>query len=390
MADKKKKKDVEMVHLDPDLDVEMNDVDTLDVVNVVKVTPETGKSSVEKAMHQRMAEALTTPEQTAKKLTNQIMVQSVQDNPVCALEKFMPEWKICCGIGRPPAAESLFVRRDTYTMAHHGQPARADTTFGHGTNDHMVYPSIWRPTKHPIISREANKAMLEAFFHDGLVIVDQQWRMGQLDQDPAVMNVDAPLRTPRLRDEWTVRLLPLEDDSLEEKRGKLGMPAWATGAEFPWQFQEVTNLIWNTSTQMSRLRAHDVLNCTSFSEASRADTLLRREKYAYTLVEWDRLLSLKRLFLDVRAVGRGAIIPGELVRVARKLAGSNLSVLCLAGLRSFRRWPGVRDAAVEDIERPVDPITAEPNVLRAFAGALREGGTLILLDRAEDEHTPPF
>lgn len=238
-----------------------------------------------------------------------------------------------------------------------------------------------------------------------------------------------------LRGEGVVRLCPFEDDYLGrvrgggdgegEKGGKLvfgvergevvygvdgGVKDSLPGGERSeggaprYLYQRLRHLVVNTVPALAGVQADDLGTVPSvwLPAASRNLVYLAErldyERRANLLMRWDALESLETLFLDLRGYSMPEtrfLYFGDVVRLAQGLAGKRLKLLVIAGLRSWRDYPGTEPLGIDEVEGGVwDPedrvwVNASGgravNWWRAFARAVRPGGRLVFVDREDGD-----
>ncbi|KAL0936420.1 urea transport protein [Colletotrichum truncatum] len=99
-------------------------------------------------------------------------------------------------------------------------------------------------------------------------------------------------------------------------------------------------------------------------------------------VDWAVMPQLETVFLDLRSYGRGPMEEAGIRKgAARMCCCLGLQCLVIAGLRSgtrYARSPGWEACDWETDDREVD---GGVNWVKAFCGAVREGGRLVFIDR---------
>ncbi|KAK3896375.1 hypothetical protein C8A05DRAFT_20631, partial [Staphylotrichum tortipilum] len=123
--------------------------------------------------------------------------------------------------------------------------------------------------------------------------------------------------------------------------------------------------------------------------------MLDREQMAHLMLQWDAMGRLNMLFLDLRgySLPRNSYpFDEDVARLAKSLE-ENLTLLVIAGLRSWWRYPSPDPIEIEEVEEGVwDPqlemwVSGIPGVgvnwWRMFSGAVRPGGRLVFVDRQD-------
>ena len=125
---------------------------------------------------------------------------------------------------------------------------------------------------------------------------------------------------------------------------------------------------------------------------------LEYERRANLLMRWGALERLETLFLDLR----GYTMPNnrflyfeDVLELALALEGQGLQLLVIAGLRSWRAYPGPEPLGIDEVEggvwSPEDGVWVSERRCRAtnwwreFRRAVRPGGRLVFVDRDDDD-----
>lgn len=168
-----------------------------------------------------MATSFRLPPSLPTEIITKILIEHINEGPVCALDLLCPEWNLCRRPHRRLEEILRVARVDTYTLPQPGGggcPGRVSTTFDHGPGDHLCLPRLRDPRGAldvaglpPFLRRE----LVRAWAGTSVVVASQRFS-----------DVVAPLwaaRLPRevvqelviLREPETVRLLPFDDDFVE-------------------------------------------------------------------------------------------------------------------------------------------------------------------------------
>ncbi|KAH6650220.1 hypothetical protein F5144DRAFT_555623, partial [Chaetomium tenue] len=124
---------------------------------------------------------------------------------------------------------------------------------------------------------------------------------------------------------------------------------------------------------------------------------LHCERTAYLWVRWDKMERLESLFLDLRGYSMHprTLFDEDVAYIARRLSENPLELLVIAGLRSWRFYPGPDPATMEEVVMgEMDPdfrvwrtygYGTDINVFKTFRAAVRPGGRLVLMATAREE-----
>ncbi|KXX81881.1 hypothetical protein MMYC01_202338 [Madurella mycetomatis] len=371
-------------------------------------------------------------------LVTKILLQSVTEPPTCAFTVFCPEWNLC--ERKHSALETILrsTRVDTYTLpSRPGEKGHMTTTFAHGPDDHIHVPLMLDP-------RDINDGVLLGFYYremvrewasESMIVVGQELtHIGSRGREMSQDEVDGIvlLREPR-----SLGLLPFVDDfSLDEVGdGEMVGPAVAGkprnvtvcatdgrekdtlppvrcftsapsyergegGKKEPKHlFQRIRHLVLNTVPALAVSEPWDVgtlpaaTSHTLFPNMEMVRERLCFERKANFCLRWKALERLESLFLDLRGLSflhKPFLDLDEVGELALSLQGMGLKLLVIAGLRSWRCYPGPRVAEITDVEGGrwdpqwkvwIDERIGSVNWWWTFAGALQPGGRLILVDK---------
>ncbi|KAK5658794.1 hypothetical protein OQA88_1606 [Cercophora sp. LCS_1] len=355
----------------------------------------------------------------------QILIDRFTKPQACIFQILVPDWRLCdC---HKPAIERLLklTRIDTYSTPSASDPGSISSNFNHSSTDHIHVPVMedcrGLDTLGPFYHRE----LVRTWASQSTVVVNQ------VKPPVGFLFPDLPPLQHILRDEEAMALLPFDEkktgqryeihhrfhrlsetDRISEAPGSYELPTFKNDAPTP-AYELIRHLVLNTPLEILKLNPADVGTppiSRSYSpvvrdNVGRIGLALWNERKAFFELDWRKMKNLETLFLDLRGYSSNAASNLDMFDIAglsHSLAGSNLKMLVIAGLRSYDMWPGVRPLTLEEVEeedtdmdRTVDtPIMGGScndgvNWFGMFKNAVRPGGKLILADRQIDRYETP-
>jgi hypothetical protein len=383
-------------------------------------------------------------------ILSDILTRHLREPPACALALLCPEWSLCRR--KNPRLEAVLrtTRVDTYTLpplhpttttttnananANHpplkipsdARGGSIATAFDHGPADHLCLPLLRDPRAAldlPLLPAPLQREVVRRWAGGSAVVVSQR-------AAPAAVGPLGVVRLEReavegmllLREEGVVRLCPFEDDYWGWEGGvfgvdggrKDGLPGGGDNEEGDdregeggggprYLYQRLRHLVVNSVPALAEVEAEDLGTVPAVWQPRASMNLLllaerlEYERRATLLMRWEALERLETLFLDLR----GYNLPNnrflhfeDVVELARRLEGQGLELLVIAGLRSWRAYPGPDPLGIDEVEGgvwyPDDGVwvseTADraTNWWREFRGAVRPGGRLVFVDKDDE------
>ncbi|KAK0731477.1 hypothetical protein B0H67DRAFT_74916 [Lasiosphaeris hirsuta] len=350
-------------------------------------------------------------------LITKILLARFTQPPVCAFHLLAPGWNICQREYRELQKTIKVARVDTYIVPAKGHQGEISSTFDHEECDHIFLPVMEDPRKFEALSPFYHRELVREWASNTLIVVAQQarWVESLLAN---IKDTDCLLRSPE-----TMCLLPYEEErytrtptddthshstnaSDDVDAGKDRLPVLSTieqNETSKFCFQLIRHLMLNTSPRLMGARAEEfgALPSTPATGITRRNVqmieeLLWSERKTWLELDWGRLERLETLFIDVRNYGSG-IVEGvdadDLYEMAESLSGKNLKLLVIAGLRSYKLFPGVELLNIEEVER-WETDSGETQAGRSLDGynwwlvfrdAVRPGGKLVFVDKRVGE-----
>lgn len=345
-----------------------------------------------------------------------ILVMSHELETTCAFRKFVPEWNLCPDEPDRLEARLRVVRFDTYTVRAPGE-GDVSTSFRHSCRDCMHIPIMRSPLRCYSIEYNLDREVVKAWSGNTLIEFSQTiGNVGSL-HDPEVM--DRMLDTFLIRDPDAVRMLPFPDRyvracSMAYLQPAMGVPPPEVKEEKEkdeeeedeeenvarptFLYERMRHLMLNTNPRLWDQSPVEYGIPASFEPIPEGvlSAIRRRvaeEEFAHLFLDWEEMPRLETLFLDVRKFTRHNIGDGVILRAAEALAGKELKLLVIAGLRSYTFYTGPEDLVMRDERRPAGEDEDSKEAwypggsawIRIFRKAVRVGGKLILVDRRVDK-----
>ncbi|GKT89620.1 urea transport protein [Colletotrichum tofieldiae] len=303
-------------------------------------------------------------------LQHQVLFEFLTVSSPCALSLFVPDWGVCTHAADPVNAIYDLQRIDVYTRGAGVVKSRFETQVGHDVNNHVFFPMVKRTTPNDSSALMGElvrrfPAAMERALRDverrGLRCFEQLWPAGPDDEIGKCMAGGA---------------LVFREQS-EAARGRCadGLDTGPTAAKPAEPRHLMFSGFPRDPWRELRLRRNAL---TRF----RLEMKLFVERGPELLaVEWSAMTQLETLYLDLRAYGRGQANEDSIRLGAAEMACLRLESLVIAGLRSgdqYVRYPGWQRCDWETDEKEVD---GGVNWVKVFCGAVREGGSLVFVDR---------
>ncbi|KAI1421604.1 hypothetical protein F5Y12DRAFT_766624 [Xylaria sp. FL1777] len=258
--------------------------------------------------------------------------------------------------------------------------------FSHGDGDHILTPMAYFDPRAVALSRGFTSEYLRTLYRNHthmftLDINDVPSDKGEELPKGGWWNL-RPLRSQRL-----TAILPFDDELTDTVKMR------AYPASIP-VYQHIRHIAIHSPLELLHVNAHaigmvrDLHNRFSMEAFDRA---LDLDRSAHLWLSWSQMPNLETVLLDLRIYSHDLNterrclskfdIIGRAQEMSRKL---QLSTLVLAGLQSYSFYEVYNGETAQVIEQ-LDKINGEPNWIKIFRPALREGGRIVLVDRLTDE-----
>jgi hypothetical protein len=267
----------------------------------------------------------------------------------------------------------------------------------------MEYPRV----PDMMIDEHIYRELVKEWSGRAMMVFGQEFRdIGSL-MEPRIAEM---LReTVMLREPSAVATLPFSDLAGSGLR-QWGVPAtpgktvkeeWEEGTA-TYLFQRVRHVMLNTDPFLWPLKATDFRHADDELSEIPLETLmavqarLEEEQFIHLFVDWAAMPRLESVFLDVRQFSKDGLddLEDRTMRAAAScLAGRELDLLVVAGLRSYASYPGPQEMLEEDVKvrKPGEFSLGGADWICLFRDAVKVGGRLILVDKQVDTiHRLPF
>lgn len=321
-----------------------------------------------------------------------VISQMLVTEPRCALGLVAPDWHICGAEadGSPRRSPGLF-QVVTYTRGMEFRTGALSCSSSHGDGDHILThmadldPNVmalnagcaWEHTRE--LYRRNTHVFTPATSDMPEEIIDEIARSLGIDSD-RINSI------PRRRSRRSELILPFDDES-----------PGITKPE-PDLFTVPLHCHLRHIVVYSPLRLMDIdaetlsapQNTHTQREIQDMNYALDRERWAHLRLSWSQMPQLESVFLDLRLYSHDLNTRWRCLskyqimdRAAEMGRHLQLRTLVLCGLQSYSFYTTYKGLTAQDIERE-NKIGDQPNWIRIFRPALREGGRIVLVDRPED------
>ncbi|KAK1996199.1 hypothetical protein LX36DRAFT_692135 [Colletotrichum falcatum] len=294
-----------------------------------------------------------------------------EENSPCAMSLFVPDWGVCRHAADPVNDIYDLQRIDVYTRGAGCVRGKFEARVRHDDNaaaGHVVFPLAGQtaPNGSGALMSELERRFPEAMGRalrdverDGLHCFEQLW--------------------PRKPDDEVGKCMAGGGLVFRERRGGTagGLDDGPTtvSAAVPPVRRVVFNGFPRDPWRDVRLRRNAL---TGFRLEMR---LLVERGPELVAVKWGAMTQLETLYLDLRAYGRGQVGEDSVRLGAAAMACLRLRSLVIAGLRSGNRYARPAGWRLCDWETDETEAGGGVNWVKVFCGAVREGGTLVFVDR---------
>ncbi|KAI1364636.1 hypothetical protein F5Y08DRAFT_353436 [Xylaria arbuscula] len=277
--------------------------------------------------------------------------------PICILSLIVPDWKICWGEALD--IDSGIMRVLSYTRQEGiSRLSTLSCSFEHQREDHILTPMTVFDPNIVALSKEFTLEYMKRFYrtHTHLFTLE--------------INTDSP---QPLCSEIMRTILPFDD----EPATSIKMTAYPTSAPIYEYLRHVA--------------VHSPLNLLSLDTSAfeRAGQMNRldRDRSAFLRLSWSKMPNLESVALDLRLYShhtntrRRCLSKNEIIARANEMGCHlKLKTLVLAGLQSYDFFYDYERKSAHEIEQ-LEALNGEPNWIKIFRPAVREGGRIILVDK---------
>lgn len=344
--------------------------------------------------------------QLPRELITKILALALETEPICAFKLFVPEWHLCPA--RHGELDSILrtTRFDTYTVR---GPDQGDisTTFSHKGEDCIYLPVMWDPNGWELpFDEHMHRELVKEWSGRAMMVFGQKaGNLGSLMEPDITKKIRESIL---LRHPSAVATLPFRDLGADHRQwivppvpGRTLEEEEEAGTAI-YLYDRVRHVMLNTDPTLWSLTAaefrhpDDELSGVSEETLDAVQVRLEEEQFAHLFARWHSMPRLESLFLDVRQYTKHSFedVEEKTMRdAAEGLAGMELDLLVVAGLRSYASYPGPEEMVEEDLKAGDSGglYMGGGSRIRLFGRAVKVGGRLILVDKRMDTlHRLPF
>ncbi|KAI1818954.1 hypothetical protein F4861DRAFT_534834 [Xylaria intraflava] len=266
----------------------------------------------------------------------------------------VPDWHICQENKMHFHPTQKSTQTVTYTKGTKYEVATLTSSFDHGIDVNILTPIVSLNQDALTINvqfssdyiQHFNRNHTHVFTLEKILVTDWKNLM--------------PLRSQKMR-----AILPFDDEPINTTKRKmipLSTPI----------YQNIRHIVHNICKQL----LNDALNL---------------DRSAHLWLSWSQMPKLESVFLDLRVYSSGLnteqkwLSKFDIIARARIMGQYlQLKILMIAGLQSYEFKIEYEGRTASDLEQ-WDKIENEPNWIKIFGPAIREGGKIILVDKYIDE-----
>ncbi len=320
-------------------------------------------------------------------LMSMVISQFLTAEPRCALSLVVPDWRICRGeapkLDKPQGATRIL----TYTRSmNFFEVGSLSCSFGHGDRDHIFTPMAYFEPNAIALDEAFTLEYIRTLCHNhthmftlGINNIPDEAVDELLQRDRRSLQ---PLRSQRLR-----AILPFDDEPTDTAK----MRAYQASVPI---YQHLRHVAVHSPLELLQESVHTfgmVGNMDNRRNMEAFENALDLDRSAHLWLSWSQMPNLESVFLDLRIYShtlnteRRCLSKFDIIERAQEMGCKlQLNTLVLAGLQSYSFYAVYNNETAEDIER-LDTLDGEPNWIKIFRPAIREGGRIVLVDRLTDE-----
>ncbi|KAF2972962.1 hypothetical protein GQX73_g479 [Xylaria multiplex] len=320
-----------------------------------------------------------------------VIKRLVADKPRCALNFVVPDWDICRRKNLEHDIMPKNTRIVTYTRGMGIQVGSLSCKFDHGDEDHILTPVAKFNQNVAAVNENFSWEYITRSYrshtHVFVLGIDNLpgEGVGELPEDDW-RNL-MPLRNKRVRD-----ILPFDDepsDTVKTRASSIPTPI----------YQDLRHIVVHSPLKLMEENAHKLSMEGDIDNQDRMEAFnhaLDLDRSAHLWLSWSRMPKLESIFLDLRFYShslnteRRCLSKYQIIERAEEMGHYlQLKVLVLVGLQSYSFHMEYDSMKVRHVEE-LDTIHNEPNWIKIFRPAVREGGKIILVDKLTDELFEPL
>ncbi|KAI0424174.1 hypothetical protein F5Y09DRAFT_347987 [Xylaria sp. FL1042] len=315
-------------------------------------------------------------------LMSMVISQLQEAKPRCALDLIVPDWRICRREASGSEKSRGTTRILTYTKRDFFQVGSLSCSSDHGDGDHIFAPTACFDLNALALDEGFTLEYVQALYRNHTHV----FTLG-IDASPGgtaekMLGHDWkdfwPLRSQRLK-----AILPFDD----EPTGAAKLKSYPSSMPI---YKHARHLAVHSPLELMELNTHTLELVGDTDRRCSAETFsdaLDLDRSAHLWFSWSKMSNLESVSLDLRIYShdlntkRRCLSKDEIIKRAEEMGRSlQLKTLILAGLQSYSFYRVYNGETAQEIEQ-LDTLDGEPNWIKIFRPAIREGGRIVLVDR---------
>ncbi|KAI1432010.1 hypothetical protein GGR50DRAFT_689297 [Xylaria sp. CBS 124048] len=306
-----------------------------------------------------------------------ITSQTLSSVPRCALDLVAPDWNVCQRENAELESSLRMTRIVTYTRGKGQQVGTLSCDFDHSDESHILTPWVDFDRNAAVVNVGFSSDYMQQFYRSHTHVCTLGTSDLAIESAGEVLADNwrnlMPLRNQRMRD-----ILPFDDepvDAVKMKAVPLSTPI----------YRYLRHIVVHSPLELTKLSAEN-----QQQQAEAFDNALDLDRSAHLWLSWSQMPRLESVFLDLRIYShelntkRRCLSKSQIMARAQEMGRHlQLKTLMLVGLQSYIFETDYTDVTANDIEER-NEIDGEPNWIKIFRPAVREGGKIILVDKVVD------
>ncbi|KAK5634726.1 hypothetical protein RRF57_010439 [Xylaria bambusicola] len=313
-------------------------------------------------------------------IVSMLISQLLAAEPKCALSLVAPDWNICRGGAVEPDKPMVATRILTYMRG--VGISRVGTLLcqlRHDDKDHIPTPMASFDPKIVALGEGFTTEYIRLLYRTHTHVFTLNINKPSSDVI-GILPKDNSGNAQPYRSELVKSILPFDD----EPTNSMKMKAYPTLTPI---YKHLRHIAVHSPLDLIHMDAN-ALGITSC--INKGYNALDRDRSAHLWLSWSQMSNLESVFLDLRIYSHDAnterrcLSKFEIIARAREMGRRlRLKTLVLAGLQSYSFYATYNGESARDIEQ-LDTLDGEPNWIKIFRPAMREGGQIVLVDRLTD------
>ncbi|KAI1297605.1 hypothetical protein F5Y03DRAFT_386898 [Xylaria venustula] len=316
-------------------------------------------------------------------LMSMVISQLLEVEPRCALSLVVPDWGIC---RKENSGLDRAIRILTYTRGTSwSKVGSLSCSFGHGDDDNILTPMARFNPNAAALNEPFSSEYIQASYrsHTHVFTLGTEYAPRVATQD--VLASDCSTLRP-LQSQRPSSILPFDDESTNT----IKMEACPTSTPI---YKHIRHIVFHSPLEFMQVKAHSsgIVWDVESPDVEDFNIVLDLERSAHLWLSWSRMPNLESVSLDLRIYShdlnteRRCLSKVDIMHRAAEMGRTlQLKTLVLAGLQSYSFYGVYNGETARDLEQ-LDTLDGEPNWIKIFSPAVREGGRIILIDRLVDD-----